>query len=145
LTSEGDKWLECDALANVVDIYFANHKIEGRPKSVRSDFRRVGNNAVDISAHKSNSTNAGGNANNRISVSTSSFRNGNGAASGGGSPSSTGKGGLCFTCHSPGQHKQANFPVRSAKNRTAVTRELQLEILRVLSKHLFVVQVRVYR
>jgi hypothetical protein len=47
LTSEGDKWLECDALANVVDIYFANHTIEGRPKSVRSDFHRVGNNTVD--------------------------------------------------------------------------------------------------
>jgi hypothetical protein len=73
LTSEGDKWLECDALANVVDIYFANHTIEGRPKSVRSDFRRVGNNTVDNSTHKSNSSNAGGNANNRMNASTSSF------------------------------------------------------------------------
>jgi hypothetical protein len=81
LTSEGVKWLECDALANVVDIYFANHTIEGRPKSVRSDFRRVGNNTVDNSIHKSNSSNAGGNANNRMNTSTSSFRDGKGAAS----------------------------------------------------------------
>jgi hypothetical protein len=29
LTFEGDKWLECDALANVVDIYFANYTIIG--------------------------------------------------------------------------------------------------------------------
>jgi hypothetical protein len=94
LTSEGDKWLECDALANVVDIYFANHTIEGRLKSVRSDFRRVGNNTVDNSAHKSNSSNAGGNANNRMNASTSYFRDGKGAASASGSPSSTGKGGF---------------------------------------------------
>jgi hypothetical protein len=121
LTSEGDKWLECDALANVVDIYFANHTIEGRPKSVRSDFRRVGNNTVDNSAHKSNSINAGGNANNRMNASTSSFRDGKGAANVSGSPSSTGKGGLCYTCHSLG-HKQANCPLRSAKDRAGDAR-----------------------
>jgi flagellar biosynthesis GTPase FlhF len=123
LTSEGDKWLECDALANVVDIYFANHTIEGRPKSVRSDFRKVGNNTVDNLTHKSNSSrpNAGGNANNRMNASTSYFRDGKGAASASGNPLSTGKGGLCYTCHSPG-HKQANCPSRNAKDRAGDAR-----------------------
>jgi hypothetical protein len=121
LTSEGDKWLECEALANVVDIYFANHTIKGQPKSVRSDFRRVGNNTVDNSAHKSNSSNAGGDANNRMNASTSSFRDGRGAANASGSPTSTGKGGLCYTCHSPG-HKQANYPLRSTKDRASDAR-----------------------
>ena len=39
LTSEGKTWLECDALANTCDIYFANHTVEGRPKLIRSEFR----------------------------------------------------------------------------------------------------------
>jgi len=44
LTAEGITWLECDALASTVDIYFANHTIEGRPRFARSDFRnRTGN------------------------------------------------------------------------------------------------------
>jgi hypothetical protein len=71
--------------------------------------------------HCDNSSNPGGNANNRMSVSTSSFRDGKGAASGGGSASSTGKGGLCFMCHSPG-HRQTKCPVRSAKDRTGDAR-----------------------
>jgi hypothetical protein len=56
-----------------------------------------------------------------MSASVSSFRDGKGAACGGGSPPSTGKGGLCFTCHSPG-HKQANCPARSAKDRSGEAR-----------------------
>jgi hypothetical protein len=56
-----------------------------------------------------------------MSASWSSFRDGKGAASGGGSPPSTGKGGLCFTCHLPG-HKQANSPVRRAKDRAGDAR-----------------------
>jgi hypothetical protein len=143
LTSEGDKWLECDALANVVDIYFANHTIEGRPKSVRSDFRRVGDNNVDNSTHKSNSSNAGGNANNRMNASTSYFRDGKGAASASGSPSSTGKGGLCYNAIHLGTNKPIALCV--ARKTVLVTRELPRETLRVLLKHLFVVRVRVYR
>jgi hypothetical protein len=49
------------------------------------------------------------------------FRDGKGAASASGSPLSTGKGGLCYTCHSPG-HKQANCPSRNAKDRAGDAR-----------------------
>jgi hypothetical protein len=139
LTSEGDKWLECD----VVDIYFANHKIEGRPKSVRSDFRRVGNNTVDNSAHKSNSSKAGGNANNRMNASTSSFRMERVPRA------------LVAVLHRQvkvdcvtrvihlGTNKQIALCV--ARKIVLAMRELQRESLRVLSKHLFVVRVQVYR
>jgi hypothetical protein len=35
LTAEGGERLECDAVANVVDIYFATDTVKGRPKSAR--------------------------------------------------------------------------------------------------------------
>jgi hypothetical protein len=56
-----------------------------------------------------------------MSASASSFRDGKGAVSGSGSPPSTGKGGLCFTCLSPG-YEQANCHVRRAKYRSGDAR-----------------------
>jgi hypothetical protein len=58
LTSEGKTWLECDALADTCDIYFVNHTVEGRPKSVRSEFRARNNNASE-NVHKDGTVNAG--------------------------------------------------------------------------------------
>jgi hypothetical protein len=57
LTSEGKTWLECDALADTCDIYFANHTVDGRPKSVRSEFRARNNNASE-NVHKGGIVNA---------------------------------------------------------------------------------------
>jgi chemotaxis protein histidine kinase CheA len=48
LTAEGDSWLDCDDLANVVDIYFANHTAEGRPKMTRPEFRNRGHVAENV-------------------------------------------------------------------------------------------------
>ena len=106
LTAEGDTWLECDALANTIDIYFANHTIEGRPRFARSDFRnRTGN------AHEH--VNKVGNANNTVTGErgASGVSEAKGVKTG--NPSQlVNKSGLCFTCHSPG-HKQVNCPMRN--------------------------------
>jgi hypothetical protein len=48
LTTKGDSWLNCDDLANVVDIYFASHTAEGRPKMTRPEFRSRGHVAENV-------------------------------------------------------------------------------------------------
>jgi hypothetical protein len=116
LTVEGDKWLECDALANVIDIYFANHTFDGRPKFVRSDFRNKtasDNHANQAGNGKPAGTISGTNdTNSQVNLS----RDGKGAKG-----QTASKSGLCFSCHSPG-HKQANCPLRSGQNRSGDTR-----------------------
>ncbi|HSN23885.1 MAG TPA: hypothetical protein VLS45_06910, partial [Methylomicrobium sp.] len=45
LAAEGENWMKCDDLANAVDIYFANHSYDGRPKFERNEPRTKTGNA----------------------------------------------------------------------------------------------------
>jgi len=104
LTAQGDTWLECDALANIVDIYFANHTNEGRPRSVRSDFRNRPNNSQDAASKVGPTNNTAGGERGASSISAQVNRPLEIKNMKNGTPFQTGnRDGLCFTCHSPGQ------------------------------------------
>ena len=114
LTAEGNTWLEWDALANTIDIYFANHTSEGRPRFVRSDFRnRTSNTSEHV--NKTSHANPFG-TNERGASGVSALVTGpreSGFAKTGNASQSASKSGLCYTCHSPG-HRQISCPMRRA-------------------------------
>ena len=114
LTAEGNAWLECDTLANTIDIYFANHTSEGRPRFVRSDFR---NRTSNTSEHPNKTSQANPVVTNERGASgVSALVTGpreSGFAKTGNPSQSASKSGLCYTCHSPG-HRQINCPMRRA-------------------------------
>jgi hypothetical protein len=121
LTSQGKTLLECDALANKRDSYFANHTVEGRPKLVRSEFRARMNIAGE-NVHKSGIVDAGERGTVSANAQVNGPRDDTKGAETCGPSQPVSKGGLCFACHSPG-HKQANFPSRkSTETRTGEAR-----------------------
>jgi hypothetical protein len=91
--------LECDALADTCDIYFANHTVEGRPKSVRSEFRARTSNASD-NVHKGGIVNAGEQGTCSAKTQVNGPRGDTKGAKTGGPMQPVSKGGLCFACHS---------------------------------------------
>ena len=103
LTAEGNAWLECDALANTIDIYFANDTSVGRPRFVRSDFR---NQTSNTSEHPNKASQANPVVTNERGASgVSALVTGpreSGFVKTGNSSQSASKSGLCYTCHSPG-------------------------------------------
>jgi hypothetical protein len=114
LTAEGDSWLNCDDLANVVDIYFANHTAEGRPKMTRPEFKNRGHVAENVVRKPNNGNYVSETRANPMAGTVSSMgspRDVKGA-SGGNNNQPASKSGLCFICNSP-SHKRATCPMRS--------------------------------
>jgi hypothetical protein len=113
LTTEGDSWLNCDDLANVVDIYFANHTAEGRPKMTRPEFRSRGHVADNVVRKPSNGNYVGETRVNPTAGAVSSVSSPGDvkSASGGNGNQPAGKPRLCFICNSP-SHKRATCPMR---------------------------------
>ena len=114
LTAEGNSWLNCDDLANIVDVYFANHTADGRPKMIRPDFRSRGQVAENV-ARKPNNGNfvSDGRANAKAgAISSVNSPREVKVANGGNGNQPASKPGLCFICNSP-SHKRANCPMRS--------------------------------
>jgi hypothetical protein len=103
LTSECKTWLECDALADTSDIYFANHTVEGQPKLVRSEFRARNNNASE-NVHKGGIVSAGERGTGSANAQVNGPHGVTKGAKTGGLSQPVSNGGLCFACHSPG-HK----------------------------------------
>jgi hypothetical protein len=109
LTVEGNSWLKCEELANTVDIYFANHTYDGRPKTGLSNFA---SQSVSKQFRKpqteTHSGASGGNAAN-VSIMGASQRQPDPKVF---KPGQTVKSVLCFICQSP-NHKQMNCPLKT--------------------------------
>lgn len=117
LTAEGNAtnaWLECDELAQVIDVYFASHTVDGRPKLARTDFRNKSNTG-DKAVHRPNNGSANRNVGlpNQTQVRTGVNSEHKGAAVSYSTPASKGSG-LCYTCASP-SHKHNACPLRGMK------------------------------
>ena len=114
LTVEGKSWLACKELASTIDIYFANHTYEGRPKTLGFTGRQAKGNPTNQNNHPPNGANTRViEGNNNFSGARPVMPNRFKDSKNGVSPPPIGKkSGLCFLCQSPG-HRQADCPLRS--------------------------------
>lgn len=109
LTVEGNSWLKCEELANTVDIYFANHTYDGRPKTGLSNFA---SQSVSKQVRKPQTeTHSGAIGGNAVNVSTMGASQRQPDPKGF-KPGQPGKSVLCFICQSP-NHKQMNCPLKT--------------------------------
>ena len=123
LPAEGITQLECDAFASTVDVYVANHTIEGRTRFARSDFcNRTGNPLEQANkVVNTNQTVTCEKGTIGISAPVTGPQEPKGVRAGNLSQPVS-KNGLCFTYHSPG-HKQVNCPMlRTNDNRSGDAR-----------------------
>ena len=123
LAAEGDGWMKCDELSNALDIYFANHTYEGRPKFERNEPRTKPGNVSNKDYRSNNERSADGNANRSQTGSvTATQPSVNRAAANDRREVSqnTPRNGLCYLCHSP-NHKQRNCPQRNVQSRNGGT------------------------
>jgi hypothetical protein len=121
LTVEGNKWLQCDDLADTVDTYLANHIYEGRLKmsgQASSKFYSTHvNSSRKANANNSRISNARGYSNNSASKPNYAQSGKSDAKVGGGATESKNGGknkGLCYICQSP-NHMQYNCPTRGSQ------------------------------
>jgi hypothetical protein len=118
LTVEGNKWLQCDDLADTIDTYLANHTYEGRPKTsgqASSKFHSSNvNSSRKANANNSRANNASGYSNNSANKSNYAQSDKSDAKVGGVATENRNGGknkGLCYICQSP-NHQQYNCPTR---------------------------------
>jgi hypothetical protein len=121
LTVEGNKWLQCDDLADTIDTYLANHTCEGRPKTsgqASSKFHSSNvNSSRKANANNSRASNAIGYSNNSANKPNYAQSGKSDAKVGGGATESKNDGknkGLCYICQSP-NHRQYNCPTRGSQ------------------------------
>ncbi len=118
LTVEGNTWLKCEELANTIDIYFANHTYDGRPKTGLGNFASQGTSkqarkpATETSGDAKNdgeAANIGAMGASQRRPDTRGFK-----------PGQSSKSILCFICQSP-NHKMNNCPQKPRSQGTPGT------------------------
>jgi hypothetical protein len=121
LTAEGNKWMQCDDLADTLDTYLANHTYEGRPKTsgqAGSKFHSFNvNSSRKANANISRASNASGYSNNSANKSSYAQSGKSDAKVGGVATESKNGGknkGLCYICQSP-NYREYNCPTRGSQ------------------------------
>jgi hypothetical protein len=121
LTVEGNKWLQCEDLADTVDTYLANHTYEGRPQTsgqASSKFHASNvNSSRKANANNSRASNASDYSNNSANKPNYAQSGKSDAKVGGVATESKNGGkniGLCYICQSP-NHRQYTCPTRGSQ------------------------------
>jgi hypothetical protein len=122
LTVEGNKWLQCEDLADTIDTYLSNHTYEGRPKTPGQASSKFYSSSVNSSrkanANNSRASNASGYSNNSACNRPNYAQSGKSDAKVGCGATESKNGGknkgLCYICHSP-NHRQYNCPTRGSQ------------------------------